>query len=94
MEIITQNELACYEKVEPPVTEGSNFRYSFSLLPKEERAAINSIYAFCSYIDDIVDSSPTLTETEAKRKMERLALWENVIENIYNDSINNNLLRP
>ena len=62
MEVLTQEQLAHYEKVEPPMLEKSNFAYSFNLLPKEERNAINTLYAFCSYIDDIVDSTPNINK--------------------------------
>jgi phytoene synthase len=39
------------------VTRSSNtsFYYSFSLLPKQKREAIHTVYAFCRYTDDIVD---------------------------------------
>jgi phytoene synthase len=33
----------------------TNFYYSFSLLPKQTREAIHTVYAFCRYTDDIVD---------------------------------------
>ncbi len=88
MESITQIELANYEKVEPPVIQKSSFLYSFSLLPKEERNAINSIYAFCSYIDGIVDSTPNINQKVMLRKMERLDWWENEIEKIYQGNVN------
>ena len=88
MEVLTQIELANYEKVEPPLVERSNFLYSFSMLPKEERNAINSIYAFCSYIDGIVDSTPNLNSKVKIKKMERLNWWENEIENIYSGNVN------
>lgn len=32
-----------------------NFYYTFLALPKEERAAINAIYAFCRLVDDAAD---------------------------------------
>ncbi len=88
MEVLTQIELANFEKVEPPIVERSNFLYSFSMLPKEERNAINSIYAFCSYIDGIVDSTPNLNSKVKIRKMERLNWWENEIEKIYSGNVN------
>jgi len=66
MNYITPIELALYEKVEPPRLERSNFFYSFSLLPKEQRYAINSLYSFCSYIDDIVDSNPNNDQKNIK----------------------------
>ncbi len=89
MEIITQNDLAIHEKVQPPIVHKSNFVYSFSLLPKEERSAITSIYAFCSYIDDIVDGTPNINSKSVIKKLERLAWWEKEIDNVYegnNDS--------
>ncbi len=93
MEFITQIELAQYEKVDVPAFEKSNFAFSFSLLPKEERNAMNSIYAFCSYIDDIVDSPGT--ETSAiKKKMDRLQWWERQIDKFYSGSMDNKLISP
>ncbi len=86
MEALTQIHLAHHEQAEPPELEKSNFRYSFSFLPKEERQAINSVYAFCSYIDDIVDSTPSNNSIVIQKKMDRLAWWDNEIERIYSDS--------
>lgn len=94
METLTQEQLASYEKVEPPVVDKSNFLYSFSLLPKEERIAISSVYAFCSYIDDIVDSSPNLNKKSILKKLDRLAWWENEIENIYAGSLKSPVMLP
>lgn len=94
MESISPNHLASYEQVDPPKTERSNFAYSFSFLPKEERAAINSFYAFCRYIDDIVDSEPSENEMIVRRKLQRLAWWENEVEKIYAREIKNPLLAP
>jgi 15-cis-phytoene synthase len=39
------------------ITRSSNtsFYYSFTLLPKQKREAIHTVYAFCRYTDDIVD---------------------------------------
>jgi phytoene synthase len=94
MEVLTQEQLANYEKVEPPVLEKSNFLYSFSLLPKEERNAITSVYAFCSYIDDIVDSSPNVNKKSIIKKLDRLSWWENEIENLYNGSVKSPVMMP
>ncbi len=94
MDAITQTELANHEKAEPPVTETSNFSYSFSFLPKDERNAINSVYAFCSYIDDIVDRTPSNNEKNIRRKMERLAWWESEIERIYSGNFSGPLIIP
>jgi 15-cis-phytoene synthase len=43
----------------------SNFFYSFLFLPGEKRTAINIVYAFCQYSDNIVDSGHS---KEDKRK--------------------------
>lgn len=93
MDSISKIELAAYEKVEAPKMENSNFMYSFSLLPREERNAINTIYAFCSYIDDIVDMNAFGDQSTDARK-ERLSFWESVIEDIYNDKATSPLLVP
>lgn len=94
MEVLTQNCLAMYENVEPPLVEESNFRYSFSFLPKDQRNAITSIYAFCSYIDNIVDDTPTNTPNIVQKKLSRLAWWEKEVENIYANKHSNSLLMP
>jgi 15-cis-phytoene synthase len=41
------------------ITRSSNtsFYYSFSLLPRQKREAIHTVYAFCRYTDDIVDEN-------------------------------------
>ena len=65
-------------------TEGStSFHYSFTFLPREERQAINTVYAFCRRIDDIVDENPTTDHAEILRKRERLNWWRQEIERIY-----------
>jgi phytoene synthase len=94
MEAITKAHLAIHEQVASPVSEKSNFAYSFKLLPKEERTAITSVYAFCSYIDDIVDDTPNVNSKSIVRKLERLAWWENEIENIYNGNCTSKYLVP
>ncbi|MFP4369626.1 MAG: phytoene/squalene synthase family protein [Bacteroidota bacterium] len=94
MDSLSQLELANHEKVTPPQTEKSNFYYSFSFLPREEKNAIISVYAFCSYIDDIVDSTPSFQEDIVNEKMERLAWWENEVEKIYNNELKSPFLQP
>jgi len=48
----------------------TNFYYSFSLLPKQKREAIHTVYAFCRYTDDIVDE-----DDNGQRKAARLRRW-------------------
>lgn len=93
MNSITQADLALYEKVEVQQTETSNFKLSFSFLPKEEKIAMNSIYAFCAYIDDIVDKTP-ITDEAAIQKRERLSFWENIIHEIYDEDLNSAVIYP
>lgn len=53
----------------------SNFYYSFLLLPKPKREAINVVYAWCRYTDDIVDE-----EESVGNKYARLRLWAREFE--------------
>lgn len=48
----------------------TSFYYSFSLLPKQKREAIRTVYAFCRHTDDIVDEEP-----EGHWRLERLRRW-------------------
>jgi len=48
----------------------SSFFYSFSFLPREQKEAIQTVYAFCRETDDIVD-----TERDPKRKIVLLRRW-------------------
>ncbi len=54
------------------ITRGSrtNFYYSFSLLPRQTREAIHTVYAFCRYTDDIVDEG-----TDERLKVILLRKW-------------------
>lgn len=54
------------------ITRGSHtsFFYSFSFLPREQRDAIHTLYAFCRQTDDIVD-----TEHDPSRKVVQLRKW-------------------
>ncbi|RPI17351.1 MAG: squalene synthase HpnD [Ignavibacteriae bacterium] len=61
------------------ITESSktNFLYSFSLLPKEKNDAINTVYAFCRYTDDIVDNESDTTEV----KFKKIRAWRDEFDN-------------
>ncbi len=54
------------------ITRNSNtsFYYSFAVLPKHKRDAIQAVYAFCRYTDDIVDEGP-----DDSRKTVLLRSW-------------------
>jgi phytoene synthase len=47
----------------------SNFYFSFLFLPKPKREAIETIYAFCRYTDDIVDGG--LNKREKRRRLQQ-----------------------
>ncbi len=53
----------------------SNFYYSFLLLPKPKRDAINIVYAWCRVADDIVDEEDTV-----QQKQKRLRWWTREFE--------------
>ncbi len=63
------------------ITRGSqsSFRYSFSFLPREQKEALNTVYAFCRTTDDIVDN-----ENDHKRKEFALTKWRNELGNALN----------
>ncbi len=53
----------------------SNFYYSFLLLPKPKREAINVVYAWCRVADDIVDE-----EENISTRQQRLLQWAKEFE--------------
>src|ERR1019366_7811799 len=74
-----------------PMGEKSNFLYSFSLLPRDERDAMYRIYDFCRYTDDLVDEDLIIPEYEAElrqratgeKKRLRLRWWRREVEKCY-----------
>lgn len=54
----------------------SSFYYAFSLLPQEKRDAMNDIYAFCRFTDDIVDEGNDSDDV----KFEKLRKWRIELE--------------
>jgi len=54
----------------------SNFYVSFLSLPGPKREAIETIYAFCRYTDDIVDEDADIVE-----KHQRLTQWTRELQN-------------
>jgi 15-cis-phytoene synthase len=69
-----------------PQGTSTSFHYSFSFLPREERKAITTVYAFCRRIDDIVDEIPSTDPLVIARKRARLNWWRSEIEHMYSDS--------
>lgn len=61
----------------------TSFHYSFGFLPRDEREAIRTVYAFARRIDDIVDEMPSHDPEVIKQKAERLQWWRAHIESLY-----------
>lgn len=57
---------------------GSNFYYSFLLLPRAQRRAIKDVYAFCRFLDDVVDEDQT-----GRNPYAELKYWRDEIEACY-----------
>jgi len=58
---------------------GSNLALSFICLPREQRQAMSTFYAFCRTVDDIVDE----TTAPMSQRQARLQLWRDDIQAIY-----------
>ncbi|HXC62125.1 MAG TPA: presqualene diphosphate synthase HpnD [Nitrospiria bacterium] len=67
---------------------GSNFYYSFLFLPKVQRRAIYTVYAFCRLVDDAVDSRPSHSEAAAE-----LSTWRKELDQCYHGQPNHPLSR-
>ncbi|MGB9912343.1 MAG: phytoene/squalene synthase family protein, partial [Candidatus Kapaibacteriota bacterium] len=93
MEHLSVEQLALFERVEPPKVKPSNFKLAFSILPKEERIAINTIYSLFSYIDSIVDYGD-FSERAILQKDKRLKFWLAVVDELYSDSIPSPIFYP
>ncbi len=70
-----------------PQGHTTNFYYSFSFLPREEREAISTIYAFCRRIDDIVDDNPSLDDVTIASKRAQLDAWRTAISQLYHAAV-------
>jgi phytoene synthase len=57
---------------------GSNFYYSFLFLPKQRRAAMYTVYAFCKEIDNAVDEPPA-----GSNPQEELRRWRTELDAVY-----------
>jgi 15-cis-phytoene synthase len=53
----------------------TSFYYSFSFLPKNQREALRTVYAFCRTTDDIVDANDGV-----ESKVEKLRRWRKELE--------------
>lgn len=66
----------------------TNFRYSFSLLPKAKNDAINTIYAFCRRTDDIVDND----NPDKEYKRSELYKWRDDFTSALKQKVDDKLL--
>jgi len=57
---------------------GSNFYYSFLLLPSAKRKAIKDVYAFCRILDDIVDQ-----DHSGRDPFRELQYWRDEVDACY-----------
>ncbi|HVA80801.1 MAG TPA: presqualene diphosphate synthase HpnD [Candidatus Binataceae bacterium] len=55
----------------------SNFYYAFMLLPPERRRALNAVYAFCRFVDDIADDESIRESAELLRR------WREELGRVY-----------
>ena len=72
----------------------TNFYYSFTFLPKDEREAIHTVYAFCRRIDDIVDEQDQGTSEDIIKKRKRLTKWRTEINELYSGGTYSTFLKP
>jgi phytoene synthase len=50
---------------------GSSFHYSFGLLPRDRRRAIETVYAFCRHVDDLADEGMSGRDAQAQLMLVR-----------------------
>ena len=75
----------------------TSFYYSFSLLPRDERNAMHSVYAFCRYADDIIDEEepePAEPSLRVARKRERLNWLRSEVERCYRGESRHPIMLP
>ncbi|OYT71194.1 MAG: squalene synthase HpnD [Chloracidobacterium sp. CP2_5A] len=78
--------ISALSRFDLPVAEGitrgsrTNFLYSFLILPKPQRRAIETVYAFCRVVDDIVDGN-TPGQANPQAELDR---WRDEIQACFN----------
>ena len=53
----------------------SSFQYSFSFLPRTQREALQTVYAFCRVTDDLVDN-----KDDVVTNIDRLRKWRSELD--------------
>ncbi len=56
----------------------SNFYYAFLFLPREQREALEAVYAYCRLVDDVVDE-----EAPVEIKREGIARWRRELDGVF-----------
>jgi phytoene synthase len=58
------------------------FYFASLFLQKDKRRACYAVYAFCRYVDDLIDNAPqgTLKETT----LQLISTWRSALQNVYN----------
>ncbi|HEY4761210.1 MAG TPA: phytoene/squalene synthase family protein, partial [Thermoguttaceae bacterium] len=69
---------------------GSNFYLGFLLLPQEKRWAMEALYAFMRYSDDLIDEAPQSglnghLESAIDQRLDRLERWRSILEIAFAD---------
>jgi phytoene synthase len=59
---------------------GANFSVGFRFLPRAKRDAVYASYAFCRYVDDVVDETPGAPGLDVR---ERIDEWEKELDRCY-----------
>jgi len=72
----------------------TSFYYSFSLLPREIRQAITTLYSFCQTIDQIVDASTLIADDDRQQRRAKLQWWREQVEAIYGSRSVVPIVRP
>jgi phytoene synthase len=62
---------------------GPNFSVGFRFLPRAKRQAVYATYAFCRFVDDVVDEDPDHDDLDVRDRVDR---WEQELERCYRGS--------
>ncbi|MGW8258125.1 MAG: phytoene/squalene synthase family protein, partial [Thermoguttaceae bacterium] len=69
-------------------SSGSNFYWSFKLLPQKKRRAMEALYAFMRYTDDLIDAPPLTQSTDTlqtsiNQQRELLRAWRGTLQQVF-----------
>lgn len=75
MDILTKSQLGEYDNFYEFENTKSNFASSFNFLSIEQKKAMINLYNFCSYLDDIIDSSYNINQADVIAKKSIMNNW-------------------